>query len=202
MSILQKIIAQKEIEVSGLKSTLKNAHPQKNTRSFLEALSNPPNKGVCLIAEIKKASPSRGEIAPEIDVMEVAEIYEASGVAAISVLTDYEFFQGSLADLSTIAHNVSIPVLRKDFIIDLQQILEARLSGASAVLLMTCILKTAEKLKTFREYAENLGMDALIETENEAELETALKSDPKIIGVNARSFTDLSVDLSRVPPPP
>ena len=199
MTMLQKIIAQKEREVSGLERTLKNAKPSPNNRSFLKALQRPEGKPPRLIAEIKKASPSKGPIAPEADVVEIGLIYEASGAAAISVLTDYEFFQGSLSDLNNVVREVEIPVLRKDFIIDKGQILEARLSEASAVLLMTSVLKTVEKLKAFREYAESLGMYALVETQDEAEIEKAVQSGAKIIGVNARHFSDLSVDINRVP---
>ncbi|NCP66745.1 indole-3-glycerol-phosphate synthase [bacterium] len=200
MTILEKIIAQKEREVSGLERTLKNAKPLKNHRSFLQALKRNKGEAVKLIAEIKKASPSKGAIAPEADVVEIGLIYEENGAAAISVLTDYEFFQGSLSDLNNVVREVEIPVLRKDFIIDKGQILEARLSEASAVLLMTSVLKTTEKLKEFREYAESLGMDALVETQDEAEIQIALASGAKIMGVNARHFSDLSVDIKRVPP--
>ena len=199
MSILNKIIAQKEREVSGLERTLKNAKPTKNQRSFLKAITRSKGQPVKLIAEIKKASPSKGPIALDADVVEIGLIYQASGAVAISVLTDYEFFQGSLSDLNNVVREVEIPVLRKDFIIDKGQILEARLSEASAVLLMTSVLKTASKLKTLREYAESFGMDALVETQDESEIEIALASGAKIIGVNARHFSDLSVDINRVP---
>ncbi len=199
MSILEKIIQQKEREVSGLERTLKNAQPTQNTRSFLKALKRETGQPVNLIAEIKKASPSKGPIAPDADIMEIAEIYEQAGSAAISVLTDYEFFQGSLSDLNTVVREVEIPVLRKDFIIDKGQILEARLSEASAVLLMTSVVKTENQLRTLREYAESLGMDALVETQDETEIEIAIASGAKIIGVNARHFSDLSVDINRVP---
>lgn len=199
MTLLEKIIAQKEREISGLEKTLKNAKPTRNSRSFLKALKRKEGENVKLIAEIKKASPSKGSIAPEADVTEIAEIYEQSGASAISVLTDYEFFQGSLSDLNHVAREVDIPVLRKDFIIDKGQILEARLSEASAVLLMTSVLKTADKLKALREYAESMGMDALVETQDETEIRIALMSGAKIIGVNARHFSDLSVDINRFP---
>ena len=199
MTVLQKIIEQKKREVSGLERTLKNARPTQNTRSFLKALKRNKNAPVQLIAEIKKASPSKGDIALDADVTEIAEIYEQSGVAAISVLTDYEFFQGSLSDLNNVVRDVEIPVLRKDFIIDKGQILEARLSEASAVLLMTSVLKTEDALREMREYAESLGMDALVETQDEAEIKKAIASGAKIIGVNARHFSDLSVDINRVP---
>ncbi len=199
MTILKKIIAQKEREISGLERTLKNAKPRKNKLSFLKAITRKKGETVKLITEIKKASPSKGAIAPEADVVEIGLIYESCGAAAISVLTDYEFFQGSLSDLNNVVREVEVPILRKDFIIDTGQILEARISEASAVLLMTSVLKTTDKLKTMREYAESLGMDALVETQDEAEIKIALQSGAKIIGVNARHFSDLSVDINRVP---
>lgn len=200
MSILHDIIEQKKLEVGGLAQTLKNASPSKSQRSFLKAIkrssgTSNPN----FILEIKKASPSKGSIAPDADVLEIADAYEANGAAAISVLTDYEFFEGSLADLNTVTREVEIPVLRKDFIIDRLQILEARLSEANAVLLMTSVLKSSDKLKELREYAESLGMDALVETQDESEIAKAIESGAKIIGVNARHFSDLSVDVNRVP---
>ncbi len=201
MSVLEKIIIQKQKEVSGLAQSLKNAKPIQSKRSFIGAIKKSKNQTLPnFIMEIKKASPSKGAIAPEADVAEIAETYENNGASAISVLTDFEFFDGSLADLNNVVRNTQVPILRKDFIIDPLQILEARLSEANAVLLMTSILKTKEKLTTFREYAESLGMDALVETQDEAEIQTALESGAKIIGVNARHFSDLSVDINRVPP--
>ncbi len=201
MSVLEKIISQKEREIAGLPKTLKNAKPTKSKRNFLEALQKPKSQAPPqIIAEIKKASPSKGPIFPEADVVEIAEIYQQSGASAISVLTDFPFFGGSLSDLNNVSRAVHVPVLRKDFIIDQNQILEARLSEADAVLLMTSVLKDPSKLKDFRTYAESLGMDALVETQDEAEIEMALKSGAKIIGINARHFSDISVDINRVPP--
>lgn len=199
MTIFQDILAQKEREVSGLFKTLKNATPTKSKRSLYKALAGGRESGaVKLLAEIKKASPSKGPIAPGIDVVDVAQIYQQSGVAAISVLTDELFFRGSLADLHQVSREVEVPVLRKDFFIDEGQILEARMSEADAVLLMTSVLKTAVRLRSMREYAESLGMDALVETHSEEEIAIAVESGAKIIGVNARDFTkpDLPIDTN------
>ncbi len=191
MKILDKIIENKKKEISGLSKTLKNASPTKSHRNFKKAITKlSEDKMPRLIAEIKKASPSKGEIAPDIDVMDVAELYEKNGVSAISVLTDHEFFQGSLADLHTVSRTVEIPVLRKDFILEKEQILEARLSEADAVLLMVSVLKKADKIKELREYAESLKMDCLVETICEAEIGIAVEAGARIIGVNARDFTD------------
>ena len=195
MNILEKIMAQKAVEVSPLSRTLKNAKPTKSKRDFKAAITKKGDHPK-LIAEIKKASPSRGAIFPGADILDIAEIYEKNGAAALSVLTDMEFFHGSLASLHTISREVEIPVLRKDFIIDKLQILEARLSEADAVLLMVTVLKTSEKIKELREYAESLGMDCLVETHDENEIKIALEAGATIIGVNARNFSDLSIDLS------
>lgn len=194
MTILDRIIAQKQIEVSPLASTLKNASPTKSRRNFKAAITK-TGAAPKLIAEIKKASPSKGPIFPGADILDIADIYAQNGAAAISVLTDMEFFHGSLASLHTVSREVEIPVLRKDFIIDKSQILEARLSEADAVLLMVTVLKDAERIKSLREYAESLGMDCLVETHDEAEIKIALAAGATIIGVNARNFSDLSVDL-------
>ncbi len=201
MSVLQKILNQKQKEVLLLSKSLWDLNPPKNTLSFLNALKKspsqiPPN----LIAEIKKASPSKGAILPNANILEIANTYESSGASCISVLTDEKFFAGSLDDLASVSKSIKIPTLRKDFIIDERQILQARQAGASAVLLMTSVLQTTEKLKAFRLFAEKLNMDALIETQDEAEIKKAIDSGAQIIGVNARHFSDLSVDLSRVPP--
>lgn len=193
MKILSDILAQKKLEVSGLASTLKNAKPIKSRRDFRAAITKYDHRPR-LIAEVKKASPSRGEIFPGADVLEIAELYETNGASAISVLTDTEFFQGSLADLHSISRQSEIPILRKDFIIDPLQILEARLSEADAILLMVTVLKTPERIRELREYAESLGMDCLVETHDEAEIEIALAAGATIIGVNARDFKDLSID--------
>jgi len=193
MTILDKIIAQKKLEVSPLASTLKNAKPSKSKRDFKAAITKTGNHPK-LIAEIKKASPSKGPIFPGADILEIAEIYEKNGAAALSVLTDMEFFNGSLASLHTVSREVEIPVLRKDFIIDKSQILEARLSEADAILLMVTVLKTSEKIRELREYAESMGMDCLVETHNAEEIKIATEAGASIIGVNARNFTDLSID--------
>ena len=118
MRILDKIIANKKKEISGLSKTLKNASPTKSHRNFLQAITKSPGLHIPkLISEIKKSSPSKGEINPDADVLEIAELYEKGGAAAISVLTDHEFFSGSLADLHSVSRSVEIPVLRKDFIL-------------------------------------------------------------------------------------
>ncbi|MCF7905700.1 indole-3-glycerol phosphate synthase TrpC [Candidatus Gracilibacteria bacterium] len=197
-TILHQIIAHKTQEIVGLSMRLKNARPQKSKRSFLQALISSKHK-LALIAEIKKKSPSRGDILPDADVLSIAEIYEKSGASAISVLTDYQYFGGSLADLQQVSRMVDIPVLRKDFILDASQILEARMAEADSVLLMVSVLKETKKIQELIQYAQSLGMEPLVETHDEAEIKIAVQSGAKIIGVNARYFSDLSVDITRLP---
>ncbi len=206
MNILEKIIVHKKEELAFKADyyiCLESAFKKKELRvpeskDFLKSLQE---KGEMpkLIAEIKKCSPSKGEIFPQGDILRIAEIYEKSGAAAISVLSDEKFFSGSINDVATVSQKVRIPVLRKDFIMEDSQILEAALYGASAVLLMVSVLKTQKRVRIFREYTEALGLHALVETKSEAEIELAVQAGAKIIGVNSRDFEDLSVDLDRLP---
>lgn len=200
MSILHTILEQKQREVASLqKSMFENLEPShKNFRKALESSS--PNDVPSLIAEIKKASPSKGDLAPEANVESIARIYESSGAAAISVLTDQRFFSGSLDDLKKVSDATTLPVLRKDFITSPLQIMQARAHGADAVLLMVSIIQDAQNLKLLLDCAREFGMDALVETHTAVEIEIALAAGAKIIGVNARNFSDLSVDLDRLPP--
>ena len=150
-----------------------------------------------LIAEVKKASPSRGIIRPDFDPVEIAQIYADNGASAISVLTETRYFQGSLnhlVDIRNALHN-KLPLLRKDFIFDPYQIYESRACGADSLLLIVAILKPA-KLQELLQLSHELHMSCLVETHNEAEVETALKSEAKIIGINNRDLTNFSVDIA------
>jgi len=147
-----------------------------------------------LIAEIKRASPSKGLLCPNLSVSSLAHIYSQSGAAAISVLTESEYFLGSLADLQTVRMQVDLPLLCKDFIVDRYQIYEARAYGADAILLIAAILTQLE-LKALLETAHSLGMAALVEVHNRDELTKALRVSPGIIGINNRNLEDFSVDL-------
>ena len=152
-------------------------------------------EGMSFICEVKKASPSKGVIAQEFDYLAIARAYERAGAAAISVLTEPEFFQGSDRYLQEIAAAVSIPVLRKDFVVDVYQIYEARLLGAAAVLLIVALLDD----RTLREYiacAHSLGLSALVEVHDEEELARALDADARIIGVNNRDLRTFEVDIT------
>ncbi|MCI8646249.1 MAG: indole-3-glycerol phosphate synthase TrpC [Firmicutes bacterium] len=147
------------------------------------------------ICEVKKASPSKGVIAPDFPYVEIAKEYEAAGAAAISVLTEPYFFQGRDAYLTEIAEHVSIPVLRKDFILDPYQIYQAKVIGASAILLISSLL-TPAKLKMFTAVAQRLGMSTLVEAHTEEEVEKALDCGTEIIGVNNRDLKTFVVDLN------
>ncbi|MDZ4230856.1 MAG: indole-3-glycerol phosphate synthase TrpC [Dehalococcoidales bacterium] len=154
--------------------------------------------GIRLIAEVKKASPSRGLIRADFDPVEIARIYTANGAAAISVLTESLNFQGSLGYLRSIREalgNDRLPLLRKDFIVEPYQVYEARAYGADALLLIAAILEY-EKLSELLELSHELGMKCLVEVHNEAEMEIALKSQARIIGINNRDLRDFSVDLA------
>ena len=159
---------------------------------FEKALAAP---GISVICEVKKASPSKGLIAVDFPYLEIARQYERAGASAISVLTEPEYFLGSDDYLREIAREVSIPVLRKDFTVDEYMIYQARLLGASAVLLICAILDDAQ-LRAYRELAESLGMDALVEAHDEAEACRAAVSGARIIGVNNRDLKTFQVDVT------
>ncbi|MBK5253927.1 MAG: indole-3-glycerol phosphate synthase TrpC [Peptostreptococcaceae bacterium] len=158
---------------------------------FERALKNP---GMSFICELKKASPSKGLIAPDFPYINIAKEYERAGAEAISVLTEPEFFLGSDEYLFKIHKEVSIPILRKDFTLDAYQIYEAKTLGASAILLICSLLDTA----TMHEYisiCDKLGLSALVEAHNETEIEFALSAGARIIGVNNRNLSDFTVDI-------
>lgn len=163
-------------------------------------------RDVALVAEVKRRSPSAGVIQAELDPLAHAIAYAAGGAAAISVLTDEPFFGGSLADLEAVARSVFIPVLRKDFILDELQLVEARASGASAVLLIVRALDPM-RLRELARAAHGMGLGTLVEVHTEAELGTALAAEPATIGVNSRDLATFKVDpvaalrlIAHVPP--
>ena len=148
---------------------------------------------LAFICECKRASPSKGLIAPEFPYIDIAKDYEAAGAGAISVLTEPKWFLGSDDYLREIAATVSIPCLRKDFTVDEYMLCQAKLLGASAALLICAILDAAE-LKDYIQICDGLGMSALVEAHDEAEAEMALKAEARIIGVNNRNLKDFTVD--------
>ncbi len=163
---------------------------EKGDFAFEKALQK---KGISFICECKKASPSKGLIAPDFPYLEIAKAYEAAGADAISVLTEPKWFLGSDAYLQEIAETVSVPCLRKDFTVDEYMIYEAKLLGASAVLLICAILREAQ-IKEYLAVCEELGLSALVEAHDEAEVEMALRAGARVIGVNNRNLKDFTVD--------
>lgn len=159
---------------------------------FYQALKK---EGMSYICEVKKASPSKGLIAPDFPYLEIAREYEAAGASAISCLTEPCWFMGADAYLKEITEAVEIPVLRKDFTVDDYMILQAADLGAAAVLLICAILDDTQ-LKEYRELAESFGMDALVEAHDEEEVQRALKSGARIIGVNNRDLKTFTVDTA------
>ena len=158
---------------------------------FYRNLAKP---GLSLICELKKASPSKGTISEDFPYEKIAKEYEAAGASAISCLTEPKWFKGGIAYLKTVAKEVEIPVLRKDFIVDPCQIEEAALAGASAILLIAAIL-TDEEIKIFYQLARGLGLGVLAEAHDEKEMERMLKAGCRIVGVNNRDLRDFTIKL-------
>lgn len=153
-------------------------------------------EGLNFICEVKKASPSKGIIAPDFPYLDIAREYERAGAQAISVLTEPYYFQGNNRFLSEIVQQVSLPVLRKDFTINPYMIYEAKSLGASAILLI-CALLSKEEITEYSAIASKLGLSALVEAHDEAEIEKALACKARIIGVNNRNLKDFTVDINQ-----
>ncbi len=191
-SILNTIIKEKKREVERLKVEEIAATVITERHSFIHRLQN--NTQLAIIAEFKRASPSKGDINLVIDPERQAFEYEKYGAAAISVLTDSTFFKGSFADLTAISNTVNIPVLCKDFIIDEKQIMKAKMAGADLILLIAAVLER-KRLNELYSFAIQNGLDVLIETHNEMEVEMAIETGTKLIGVNNRDLNTFKVDL-------
>jgi len=202
VSILDTIVEEKRHEVARLPQRSVSATDLKATlaarggsRDFAGALRQPKRGPVALIAEVKKASPSAGIIRTDFDPIRIAREYEAAGASCLSVLTDQRFFQGSLDHLEQIRRAVRLPLLRKDFIIDERQILEAVEWGADAVLLIAAILNDT-LLQRFHALVAGAGLAALVEVHEEVELDRALAAGAQLIGVNNRDLKTFKVDLA------
>ena len=202
MNILDKIVEEKKREVAKLPARIIAAGDLRDAllehgerRDFVAALQRAKHVG--LIAEVKKASPSAGIICQDFDPVRIAKEYEAAGASCLSVLTDEKFFQGSLDYLRQIRAAVKLPLLRKDFIIDERQILEAIEWGADAILLIVSILSD-EQLKKFHALAKDAGLAVLVEVHDAQEMERALKigAELELIGVNNRDLKTFKVDLA------
>ncbi|MBI5826368.1 MAG: indole-3-glycerol phosphate synthase TrpC [Deltaproteobacteria bacterium] len=200
--ILDDIVKSKKEEVArlkiykdleGLKERIsRDFRPPRDLEAALAYRSGP--KYIRIIAEVKKASPSKGVIREAFMPNDIARIYQANGAAAVSIVTEEKYFQGRLDYLTTIKHNLKIPVLRKDFIFDEYQVYESRAACADAILLIAAILGK-EALKGLLELTENLGMSALVEVHDEKDLEAALVAGAKIIGVNNRDLKTFETDI-------
>lgn len=195
MSFLKEIVQTKKKEVKALismKKKLESGLQAGESGKFLQAISK---DRINVIAEIKKASPTMGVLRKEIHVEKIAKTYEENGANAISVLTDQKYFQGHIDFLKKVHETVSIPTLRKDFIIDPIQVQEARYYGADALLLIAAIL-TPKKLKELMKLSRELGMDFILEVHSEEDLKKALKTDAPIIGINNRNLKTFQVNLN------
>jgi len=211
MTILDEIVRDKRVELGQRRRTVPLAELERRAstsppaRDF-EAALTPPAGGVRLIAEVKKASPSRGVLAPTLDPVALAGTYAAHGAAAISILTDEKYFKGHLDLLGAIRAAVPAPLLRKDFLIDEYQLWESRVAGADAVLLIVSILPPA-LLRGLLAGAKALGMAALVEAHTAGEIEAAAEAGARIVGINNRDLGTFTTRLEttlellpRVPP--
>jgi indole-3-glycerol phosphate synthase len=200
VNVLDRILAGKRDEVAALLAresaaslaARAEAHAEP-TRGFRAALAagEPPR----VVAELKRRSPSKGEIRPDFDPLACAKSYADGGAAALSVLTDEQWFGGHLSYLDAVRRAVSLPLLRKDFLIDASQVDEARVAGADAVLLIARALPGAA-LRTLRERAAALGLDALVEVHDEAEVDAALAAGADLVGINNRDLATFETDLA------
>jgi indole-3-glycerol phosphate synthase len=191
--ILATIVEQKKLDLAFREAGIEERAERSisRRRDFLAALSG---RTPAVIAEIKKASPSKGVLTAEFDPAAIARLYEQGGAAALSVLTDEKHFQGSLSDLESARGAVGLPALRKDFTIDAYHIHQAAAYGADAILVIAAIL-TEQELRDFRELAERYGMAALVEVHDAEELEPAVASGARLIGVNNRNLHTFEVSL-------
>jgi indole-3-glycerol phosphate synthase len=195
MKILDTIVALKKQEVAQLKAA-GAAGPEQSVdppRGFMRALTLAPE--IAVIAEVKKASPSKGVICPDFDPGAIAASYEEGGAEAVSVLTDEKFFQGAIDYIPLVRAAVKLPVIRKDFVIHELQIKQAGNYGADAILLIAAILGQ-EQIRDYLQMSAELGMDVLVEVHDERELEKSLAAGSRLIGINNRDLRDFTVDLN------
>jgi len=206
---LREVVALKRVDVAraeGLiplkqirqevESALKNREPgYRNNFAFLHAIENSRPGNVGIIAEIKKASPSRGDIRPDLDPAKYAQEYTEAGACAVSVLTEEHYFKGSLADLKAVRAATSLPLLRKDFTLSSYQIYEAKAAGADSILLITSML-SKEQLRDYVALSREIGMEPLVEIHSEWELDKALFASARVVGINNRNLETLETDLN------
>ncbi|HZP27532.1 MAG TPA: indole-3-glycerol phosphate synthase TrpC [Acidimicrobiia bacterium] len=210
MSVLDEILTSKRAEIDGLRARRAELTAAARTaappRDFAGALRRGDGE-LAVIAEIKRRSPSKGELAPDLVPADTARAYAAGGAACLSVLTDGPYFGGALADLRAARTATDLPVLRKDFTLDPLQMVEARAAGADAVLLIVAALPDDGRLRELHDAAIGLGLAVLVEAHDEGELDRALAAGARVVGVNARDLGNFDEDLSvgerlakRIPP--
>ncbi len=199
---LKEVLVVKNEEISSARASLSEAAVRRDAEQsparpdFLAAMQKSTPENIGIIAEIKKASPSKGDICPDLDPFSMAEAYSKGGARAVSVLTEQRYFKGSLSDLKTaVTAAPELPVLRKDFVISAYQIFEAKKAGASSVLLITTILSGAQ-LKDYIHLVRELGMEPLVEITSEKEFETAYDAGGKVMDINNRNLQTLETDLT------
>lgn len=196
MSVLDSIIEGVREDLAARRGSMGALHERIDAQApALDAHSFLSRDEMNVIAEVKRSSPSKGNLAPISDPAALAEKYQEAGAAAVSVLTEQRRFGGSLADLDAVRSRIEIPVLRKDFMVDEYQFLEARAHGADIVLLIVAALSKSQ-LKDFYDLATELGMASLVEVHTQSELESAMDISPRIVGVNSRNLKTLEVSTS------
>lgn len=204
ISILEKILERKKARLSEAKRNIpfealeKRLSERESVRNFMEGLHRDKEKKAAIIAEIKRKSPSKGNLAPDLEVSHLAAEYEKGGAAALSVLTEQDFFGGSESDLLHARAATTLPVLRKDFIFSPYQVLESAVLGADAILLIARILDPM-LLKELASMAEELGMTVLHEINGPDEIPAVLSANPKIVGINNRDLASFHTDISHAP---
>ncbi len=201
IDFLTQIVQQKGREVSQARKVVseerlaKLARQRSDFRPFFERLSRPGAAGVNIIAEIKRASPSRGDICHDLDASRTALRYEKGGAAAVSVLTDHTYFKGGLEDMAAARSACTLPVLRKEFIISSYQVYEAAAAGADAILLIARIL-TQKKLNRLYALCRELGMDALVEIHTPEDARTVAACGARLVGINNRNLSTFETDIA------
>jgi indole-3-glycerol phosphate synthase len=196
MSVLDSIIEGVREDLAARRLPLSQLHEQlSQAPKVIDAHSRLLAAPMTVIAEVKRSSPSKGSLAESSDPRKLAAQYEEAGAAVVSVLTEQRRFGGSMADLVAVRSEIEIPILRKDFMVDEYQFLEARAAGADVVLLIVAAL-SKNQLKDYYDLATELGMAVLVETHTHQEIEDAMEIEPRIIGVNARNLKTLDIDLN------
>lgn len=200
MTYLDRIVAAHRaaatLDDRPLERLLEDARAMPPARGFAAALRTASARELAVIAEVKRRSPSKGDLAPDLDPAATAAEYESGGAACLSVLTDHDHFGGSTADLQAARAAVDIPALRKDFTVDARDVCDARIMGADAVLLIVAALDDAE-LRDLHQLAVDVGIDVLVEVHDEAELDRALAVGSEVVGVNQRDLVTFEVDHAR-----